>query len=63
MAILEINTGNDQLTDTFQISRNMFVGSIELPHYGTLLAQSIEDPDVLGQMQKGWNNFIDSGQV
>ena len=38
MAILEINTGNDQLTDTFQISRNMFVGSIELPHYGTLLA-------------------------
>lgn len=28
-----------------------------------LLAQSIEDPDVLGQIQDAWFNFIDSGQV
>ncbi|MEM8718706.1 MAG: hypothetical protein AAGE84_05290 [Cyanobacteria bacterium P01_G01_bin.39] len=28
-----------------------------------LLAQMIEDPDVLGQMQDAWYNFIDSGQV
>ncbi|MDJ0687032.1 MAG: hypothetical protein QNJ41_00835 [Xenococcaceae cyanobacterium MO_188.B32] len=29
----------------------------------TILAQVIEDPDVLGQMQDAWNNFIETGQV
>ncbi len=29
----------------------------------SLLAQIIEDPDVLGQIQDAWYNFIDSGQV
>ena len=29
----------------------------------SLLAQQIEDPDILGQMQDAWYNFIDSGQV
>ncbi|MGK7937840.1 MAG: hypothetical protein AB4206_18910 [Xenococcaceae cyanobacterium] len=29
----------------------------------TILAQTIEDPDVLGQMQDAWNNFIETGQV
>ena len=29
----------------------------------SLLAQQIEDPDVLGQIQDAWYNFIDSGQV
>ena len=29
----------------------------------SLLAQRIEDPDILGQMQDAWWNFIDSGQV
>ena len=28
-----------------------------------LLAQAIEDPDILGQLQDAWYNFIDSGQV
>ena len=28
----------------------------------SLLAQQIEDPDILGQMQDAWYNFIDSGQ-
>ncbi|MEM7592221.1 MAG: hypothetical protein AAF383_11995 [Cyanobacteria bacterium P01_A01_bin.83] len=28
-----------------------------------LLAQMIEDPDILGQIQDAWYNFIDSGQV
>lgn len=31
--------------------------------YTTLLAQQIEDPDILGQIQDAWFNFIDSGQV
>ncbi|MDJ0633348.1 MAG: hypothetical protein QNJ34_09190 [Xenococcaceae cyanobacterium MO_188.B29] len=29
----------------------------------TILAQAIEDPDVIGQMQDAWNNFIETGQV
>lgn len=29
----------------------------------TVLAQVIEDPDIIGQMQAAWNNFIESGQV
>lgn len=28
-----------------------------------VLAQTVQDPDVLGQMQKAFNNFIKSGQV
>ncbi|WP_041226534.1 hypothetical protein [Crinalium epipsammum] len=28
-----------------------------------VLAQTVQDPDVLGQMQKSFNNFIKSGQV
>ena len=27
------------------------------------LAQNVTDPDVLGQMQRAFNNFIQSGQV
>lgn len=29
----------------------------------SLVAQMIEDPDIIGQMQDAWYNFIDSGQV
>ncbi|MBG1242719.1 hypothetical protein [Nostoc sp. NZL] len=28
-----------------------------------LLAQTITDPDLMGQMQKSWNHFIQTGQV
>ncbi|HBE19521.1 MAG TPA: hypothetical protein DEA78_17170, partial [Cyanobacteria bacterium UBA11159] len=28
-----------------------------------VLAQNVTDPDVLGQMQRAFNNFIQSGQV
>ncbi|MEQ9481271.1 hypothetical protein [Coleofasciculus sp. F4-SAH-05] len=30
---------------------------------GLVLAQQVEDPDVLGQIQQAFNNFIESGQV
>ncbi len=33
---------------------------IDLSH---LLAQRIEDPDILGKFKKSWQNFIESGQV
>jgi len=28
-----------------------------------ILAQSVQDPDLLGQMQNTWNNFVKSGQI
>ncbi|WP_198954156.1 MULTISPECIES: hypothetical protein [Moorena] len=34
-----------------------------LPIDGLVLAQTIEDPDVLGQIKTAWQNFIDSGQA
>ncbi|WP_330204815.1 hypothetical protein [Cyanobacterium sp. Dongsha4] len=40
----------------------------ELPIYDLvinngLLAQMIEDPDILGQMSDAWKNFVESGQI
>lgn len=42
--------------------------TVEIYHHSlsslvTVLAQAIEDPDVLGQMQDAWNNFVETGQV
>ncbi len=34
--------------------------SIEVSH---LLAQKIEDPQLIEKLQKSWRNFIESGQV
>ncbi|MGK7929517.1 MAG: hypothetical protein AB4290_30470 [Spirulina sp.] len=41
-------------------------GSLALPHLsvdGLFLAQQVSDPNVIGQMQDAFNNFISSGQV
>jgi len=35
----------------------------QIPVDWWILAQSVEDPDVLGQMQDAWNNFVSSGQI
>ncbi|GAX36066.1 hypothetical protein [Nodularia sp. NIES-3585] len=47
---------------------NYFSGVIsqlvwQLPVNLTILAQNINDPDLLGQMQQVWNNFVLTGQV
>ncbi len=47
---------------------NYFSGVIsqlvwQLPVNLTILGQTINDPDVLGQMQQAWNNFVLTGQV
>ncbi|MDM9582869.1 MULTISPECIES: hypothetical protein [unclassified Nostoc] len=34
-----------------------------LPVNWTALAQTITDPNVMGQMQKAWSHFIQTGQV
>ena len=28
-----------------------------------ILAQMVEDPDIIGQMSDAWKNFVESGQV
>ncbi|WP_445637212.1 DUF2523 domain-containing protein [Nostoc sp. DSM 114161] len=34
-----------------------------LPVNWTALAQTVTDPDLMGQIQKSWNHFIQTGQV
>ncbi|MBE9038496.1 hypothetical protein [aff. Roholtiella sp. LEGE 12411] len=34
-----------------------------LPVNLTVLAQTITDPDLMGQIQKSWSHFIQTGQV
>lgn len=34
-----------------------------LASFSAILAQTIEDPDILGQMQDAWHNFLESGQA
>lgn len=34
-----------------------------IPVNWTVLAQTISDPDLLGQLQKAWNNFVQTGQI
>ena len=47
MAMLEMNSLDAQLTDTFHFHRHLEVTSIELPRYGTVLAQTVRDQDIL----------------
>jgi hypothetical protein len=42
---------------------NLSVMSDNLQHLTTVLAQKVEDPDILGKIQKAWQAFIKSGQV
>ncbi len=34
-----------------------------IPVNWTVLAQTVNDPDLLGQIQKAWNNFVETGQI
>jgi len=34
-----------------------------LPTSAIVVAQQITDPNIVGQMQKAWNHFIQTGQV
>ena len=35
----------------------------KIPVNWTVLAQNVTDPDLLGQVQKSFNNFVETGQV
>lgn len=30
---------------------------------GILLAQELSDPDILGQIKRAWDNFVETGQI
>ena len=52
----------------FLLDNQLIQTAVDIHHnyllpVSSLLAQQIEDPDILGQMQDAWYNFIDSGQV
>ncbi len=52
--------------EIFTIQFLDFISAFHHNYYlplATVLAQKIEDPDILGQMQDAWHNFIESGQV
>jgi hypothetical protein len=33
------------------------------PVYSTMIAQTVKDPDIIGQVQTAFNHFIQTGQV
>ncbi|AFZ27174.1 hypothetical protein Cylst_5129 [Cylindrospermum stagnale PCC 7417] len=35
----------------------------QLPVNATVLAQNISDPDLMGQIQKAWAHFVQTGQI
>ncbi len=35
----------------------------KIPVNWTVLAQNISDPDIMGNIQKSFNNFVETGQV
>lgn len=64
----ELATNNCGLSPIKHQAMNYFSDAISqlvwhLPVNLTMLAQNINDPDVLGQMQQTWNNFVQTGQV
>lgn len=34
-----------------------------IPVNWSVLAQNVTDPDLMGQVQKAWNNFVETGQI
>ncbi len=58
---MEITSWSILDSQYFKIALDLYHHS--LSPLATILAQTIEDPDVLGQMQDAWNNFIETGQV
>jgi hypothetical protein len=60
--IISDNSILQQIGDAF-IPDNIAALQDSVHHATTFLAQKVEDPDVLGQMHKAWQNFVKSGQV
>lgn len=64
----QLATKNSRPSPIHYQAMNYFSGVIsqlvwQLPVSLTMLAQNINDPDVIGQMQRAWNNFVTTGQI
>lgn len=46
-----------------QSSDSVVVLLSKLPLSVTLFAQQVSDPDLLGQVQRAWGHFVQSGQI
>ncbi len=42
---------------------NYFLVAKDTKETQVLIAQKVEDVDILGDMKNAWDNFVDSGQV
>jgi hypothetical protein len=51
------------LLDTLSIYHLSSLSVNDLINGTMILAQRIEDPDILGQIQNAWNNFVETGQI
>jgi hypothetical protein len=62
---MEIITDSNILHQTLDIFSWDSLSSLNdhLQSSATFLAQKVEDPDVLGKMQKSWENFVKTGQI
>jgi len=47
----------------YQDSMSNLVGYTSTPIRGVIVAQAVRDADLMGQMQKSFNNFVQSGQI
>lgn len=63
MIPLDVSALDLQTIDFGVWQESLLQGSIQLSHHATLLAQRIENVDILGDIQKSFQHFIKSGQV
>ncbi|MGQ4648270.1 hypothetical protein [Lyngbya aestuarii] len=60
MEIQAVTVGLNNISHQTDIVRGLIS---QLSFDWLVLAQQINDPDVLGQMRDAWNHFVASGQV
>ncbi len=63
MSLLDFYNFGGQFMDILSINDLSSLSLSDLINGGITLAQMIEDPDILGQMESAWNNFVETGQI
>ena len=63
MSLLDFYNFGGQFMDILSINDLSSLSVSDLINGGIILAQMIEDPDILGQIESAWNNFVETGQI
>ena len=63
MFLLNVYNLGGQLMDLLSINDLSSLAVNDLINGRIIFAQVIEDPDILGQIQSAWNNFVETGQI